>query len=55
MEMGQQAYALKETSPGVYTRAAPALVMVGRWGITLDVQPPGGRAFDVTFVDRANG
>jgi copper transport protein len=55
MEMGQQAYQLKETQPGVYAHAAPALVMVGRWGITFSVEPPGGRPFDVVLVDRANG
>jgi copper transport protein len=55
MEMGQQGYALKESSPGTYTHSAPALVMVGRWAITFDVEPPGGQAFDVLLVDRANG
>jgi copper transport protein len=55
MEMGQQAYALKETAPGVYSRAAPALVMVGHWGITFNVEPPGGSPFDAVLVDRANG
>jgi copper transport protein len=55
MEMGQQGYAFKETSPGVYTHSAPALVMVGHWGITLNVEPPGGRPFDVVLVDRASG
>ena len=55
MEMGQQAYALKESSPGVYTHAAPALVMVGHWGITFGIEPPGGRPFDVLLIDRANG
>jgi copper transport protein len=55
MEMGQQAYDLKETDPGVYEHAAPALVMVGHWGITFDVEPPGAQPFEVTVVDRANG
>jgi len=55
MEMGQQGYAFKETSPGVYTHSAPALVMVGHWGITLNIEPPGGEPFDVVIVDRANG
>jgi copper transport protein len=55
MEMGQQEYALKETAPGVYSHAAPALVMVGHWGITFGVEPPGGQPFDVVLVDRANG
>ena len=39
--MGSQSYALKETAPGVYTRSAPALVMVGHWGLTFEVTPPG--------------
>jgi copper transport protein len=55
MEMGQQAYQLRESQPGVYEHAAPALVMVGRWGITFGIEPPGGRPFDVLLVDRANG
>jgi copper transport protein len=55
MEMGQQAYRLTETSPGVYTHAAPALVMVGHWGLGLNITPPGGQPFDVLFVDKANG
>jgi copper transport protein len=55
MEMGQQAYRLTETSPGVYTHAAPALVMVGHWGLGLNITPRGGQPFDVLFVDRANG
>jgi copper transport protein len=55
MEMGEQGYAFKETSPGVYTHSAPALVMVGHWGITLHIEPPGGQPFDVVLVDRANG
>jgi copper transport protein len=55
MEMGQQAYALKESAPGVYSHAAPALVMVGHWAITFEVQPPGGQTFDVLLVDKANG
>jgi copper transport protein len=55
MEMGEQAYALKESGPGVYSHSAPALVMVGHWAITFEVQPPGGQTFDVLLVDKANG
>ena len=55
MEMGQQAYRLTETAPGVYTHAAPALVMVGHWGLGLNITPSGGQPFDVLFVDKANG
>ena len=55
MEMGEQAYHLTETAPGRYGKAAPALVMVGHWGLSFDVRPPGGRAFTVLVVDKANG
>jgi copper transport protein len=55
MEMGTQSYALTETSPGVYTHAVPALVMVGHWGLSFDVTPKGGAPFSVLLVDRANG
>jgi copper transport protein len=55
MEMGSQSYVLQETAPGVYTRSAPALVMVGHWGLTFDVTPPGQPPFSVLIVDRATG
>jgi copper transport protein len=55
MEMGQQEYRLSETRPGVYSRAAPALVMVGHWGLSFEVTPPGRQPFDVLFVDHATG
>ena len=55
MEMGTQSYALPETAPGVYTRSAPALVMVGHWGLTFEITPPGKPPFTVLLVDRANG
>jgi copper transport protein len=55
MEMGSQSYALMETSPGVYSRSLPALVMVGHWGLSFDITPPGKTPFTVLFVDRANG
>ncbi|MGB2952360.1 MAG: copper resistance protein CopC [Gaiellaceae bacterium] len=56
MEMGQQAYHLTETSPGVYSRSStPALVMVGHWGISFQVTPRGGRPFTVLIVDHATG
>jgi copper transport protein len=55
MEMGTQAYRLAETSPGTYEHAAPALVMVGHWGLSYDITPPGGQPFNVLFVDKANG
>jgi len=55
MEMGQQAYQFQETEPGVYQRSVPALLMVGHWGITAHVEPPGGAPFDVVLVDKAEG
>jgi copper transport protein len=55
MAMGDQAYALKEVEPGLYRHSAPALVMVGHWGLTFDVRPRGARPFDVLLVDKANG
>jgi copper transport protein len=55
MEMGVQSYQLPEVSPGLYQRAAPALVMVGHWSLAFEIAPEGGRPFSVLLVDRANG
>jgi copper transport protein len=55
MEMGEQAYNLRETAPGLYERSAPALVMVGHWGLSFEVTPPGALPFTVVLVDRATG
>jgi len=55
MDMPTQAYRLAERSPGVYEHSSEALVMVGRWGLTFDVQPPGAQAFDVVILDHAAG
>jgi len=55
MEMGSQSYVMKETAPGVYERSAPALVMVGHWGLSFNVTPHGKAPFNVLLVDRANG
>lgn len=55
MEMPQQEYQLAETQPGIYTRKAPALVMVGHWGLNVNVTPPGAAAFSTFVVDRAAG
>jgi copper transport protein len=55
MEMGTQSYALPETAPGLYTHAAPALVMVGHWALMFDITPKGHPPFSVLLVDRANG
>ena len=55
MEMGQQQYVLAETSAGTYTRAAPALVMVGHWGLDFTITPKNGTPFEAFIVDRAGG
>ena len=55
MEMGQQAYQLAESSPGIYRHSAPALVMVGHWGLDFQIRPRGGQPFDVLIVDHATG
>ncbi len=55
MEMPTQAYRLAETSAGLYQRSSEALVMVGRWGLTFEIQPSGAAAFDVVVVDHAHG
>jgi len=55
MEMPTQAYRLAERSPGLYEHSTAALVMVGRWGLTFQVEPPGGQPFDVVVLDHASG
>jgi copper transport protein len=55
MEMPEQEYGLEERTPGEFSRSTNALVMVGRWGLTFDVQPPGGAPFSVVLVDHARG
>jgi copper transport protein len=55
MQMPTQEYQLTETQPGVYSRAASALVMVGRWGLTFQVTPKNGPPFTALVVDQANG
>jgi copper transport protein len=55
MEMGTQAYTLPERAPGTYVRTTPALVMVGHWGVSYEVEPRGGQPFTVIVVDHAEG
>lgn len=55
MQMPQQEYQLAETQPGVYSRAAPALVMVGQWGLTFQIAPRSGPPFTALILDQANG
>jgi copper transport protein len=55
MEMGEQSYRFRELRPGVFSKSAPALVMVGHWALQFEVTPPGGKPFVVTLLDRAGG
>jgi copper transport protein len=55
MQMPSLEYQLAETAPGLYTRKAPALVMVGHWGLSFVVTPKGGQPVTAVVVDRANG
>jgi copper transport protein len=55
MQMPQQEFRLTETTPGLYTRNAPALVMVGHWGLSFTITPKGAPAFTALLVDRAAG
>ena len=53
MEMPSQSFRVKEKSPGLYELSSPQLVMVGRWGLSFEITPPGGQPFNVLFVDHA--
>jgi copper transport protein len=55
MDMQQQAYTLAEGPPGTYARSTPALVMVGHWGLSFQVEPRGASPFTVVLVDKAEG
>jgi hypothetical protein len=55
MDMGQQAYKLRETGPGQYRRNGMPLLMVGNWGVTFDVTPRAGAPYSFVVVDHANG
>jgi copper transport protein len=55
MQMPQQEYSLREIAPGVYSRAAPALIMVGKWGLSFQVAPLGAPPFTALIVDQASG
>jgi copper transport protein len=55
MEEEQQTYTLPEHAAGTYSRSAPALVMVGHWGLGFTITPKGGAPFDVLLEDRASG
>ena len=56
MQMPQQEYQLREISPGVYSRSAPALVMVGQWGLVVpDHAARAAPRSPRCIVDQANG
>src|SRR5437763_6874669 len=55
MEMQELAYSLPERKPGVFAHSAPALVMVGHWGLLYEITIPGSSPIDVLLVDRASG
>jgi copper transport protein len=56
MEMGQQAYRLDPKPGAFYAKTSvPSLVMVGHWGLTFTVTPPGAPPFDVLLIDKAEG
>jgi copper transport protein len=55
MQMPQQEYQLAETRPGIYSRSAPALVMVGKWALGFQITPRGGPSFTALILDQANG
>jgi copper transport protein len=55
MTMGELAYRLQEVSPGTYRRSAPALVMVGHWGLRFEIAPQNDTPFEVLLLDRAGG
>ena len=53
MQMANQEYQLPETQPGIYSRPAPALVMVGHWALAFDITPKNGQPFTALVVDHA--
>ena len=55
MSMQRQAYTLTETSPGVYERKRPALVMVGHWLLDYTIEIPGREPIELQVVDKAEG
>jgi copper transport protein len=55
MDMGRQAYTLRERRPGLYERRGMPLFMVGHWAVTFEVTPKTGVPYSFVVVDRANG
>jgi FixH len=52
MAMGTQSFVLREEAPGVYTYLGPAIVMPGRWNLTLRAVPRRGPLFTALIADR---
>lgn len=55
MQMPQEEYQLAETQPGVYSHAAPALVMAGDWSLAFQIAPNGSPPFNALILDHAYG
>jgi copper transport protein len=55
MTMQSLIYRLSEVQSGRYEHSAPALVMVGHWGLTVTLTPQSGTPVSVVVVDRAAG
>ena len=55
MTMQSLTYRLSEVQTGRYEHSAPALVMVGHWGLTVTLTPQSGAPVSVVVVDRAGG
>ena len=55
MDMGELSYRFRESRPGTFSKSAPALVMVGHWGLSFEITPPGSQPFVVTLLDKASG
>jgi copper transport protein len=55
MQMPQQEYQLTEIQPGLYSRAASALVMVGKWALAFQITAKGGPSFNALILDQASG
>jgi hypothetical protein len=52
MAMGTQTFVLREGAPGTYRYLGPALVMPGRWVLTLRAVPRHGPVFTALIADR---
>jgi copper transport protein len=55
MSMQEQLYTLAESSPGVYERSRPSLVMVGHWLVGYTIEIPGHKPIQLQVVDKAEG